>query len=586
MALPTSGPNFDFSMFPRKYWGDALSGVGADIAGALQWKREQERKEEADRQKARFENDQNANSLFGKQEQEREHKLHEAQSQAGLRGGLAKNLSALLGQGRTDEAEATAKASAFEVGDTGETAGVGLKRMLQGPGDQLLPYADLPAAAPGGPAPAPTSQGQILSRFLGAQPKPESLEPPAFGQDPQEPAPDMARAAAGLSSLGGQASLLQTAGGAADQDKQAQDAYQSGQQQSDADRQKQQQEHDKAVRWQMSFPSGEKQTLDPNQSRQAARQQAEEEAQYAEAQLANEHDPMAREALRRTVIEKRAMLSNMDKAAVNNAAGQSASQGFKHDEAAIHDMTAGQKFTIGMRPREVRSQGPDSIPAKRYDLAVSAEARNKMNAALNQGEFKTVVESQRTLSQMVGLLKSDNSANHKLAGGLWAKWASGPGAVQQSEREEFMNTIGGKYGSFEKVLKNWQDGKLPDDQRQILVDAIEQQLMPTTQANYEGVKGAVHAMFANDPNQDIGKYADWADQYMDTYSHPSVVAPGKQRPPGAKPGGGAAPAAPTPTQPKPHPQDQAAVAEARARLKKNPQDGIAIQVLQMNGLAQ
>jgi hypothetical protein len=454
MAIPTSGPQFDFSMFPRKYWGEALGGVGADIAGALRWKREQERQEEADRQKAKFENDQNANSLFGKQEQEREHKLHEAQSQAGLRGGLAKNLSALLGQGRTDEAEATAKASAFEVGDTGKTAGVGLKRMLQGPGDQLLPYADLPAAAPGGPAPAPTSQGQILSRFLGAQPKPESLEPPAFGQDPQEPAPDMARAAAGLSSMGGQASLLQTAGGAADQYRQAQDQYQASQQQSDADRQKQQQEHDKAVRWQMSFPSGETQTIDPNQAKAGARAEADDRASQLEAAAVREANPDTRAAMIRQASLIRAQVSNADKAPITNMAGQEDSQDFKRERDERNQLTREEqlrKAALAGAHRTASQVEFDKYKAEQKRIQAASAYEPVVQNVLHKYGFEKVQDQQTALSDLFNLAgdAEANPAAYTLLGGRYAKFAQGAGVLSDSDMRQFWTNIGGKLGFFD-----------------------------------------------------------------------------------------------------------------------------------------
>lgn len=593
MALPTSGPNFDFSMFPRRYWGESLGNVGGDIADAIRWRREQERKEAADRQTAQFENDQNRNSEKRAKTQEMRADVAWKQSQARAQGADAKNILALLGGRRYDEAQAAAAASQYEdPTQPGTLVGAKLKRYILGPNGKPQDYDEArKAMGPGAPAPVaptPTDPAKSLSWFLGNRPKPESLEPPAFGQEPQEPAPDLARAGAALTDPMAQMQLLGGAESARQGDQKAQATYEQQLQQRQVDDKQREADLAARERWGLTFGGGQETLIDPRQAEQAARSKAEEEAQLAEAQLANEHDPMARDALRRTIIEKRAMLSNMDKAAVNNAAAQSASQGFKKEQQDLHETTAAQKYQIGMTAAQNkgRNQGPESPANKRYDLAVSAEARNKMTATLNQAEFKPVIESRRMLTQMLTALRSDNSANHKLAAGLWAKWSSGPGAVQQSERQEFMNTIGGKLGEIEKVLKNWADGKLPDDQRQILVEAIEQHLMPTTEANYQAIRNNVHATFANDPNSDVAKYADWADRYMDSYSSPSLITPGKQPRQGAPqpaPGRGAGPAAPRAGGGGgSHPQDGEAIKWARA----HPKDPLAAQILQANGLTQ
>lgn len=590
---------FDLSRFPKPWFGEAVGDTMNGIVDSVRYAREQKRKDEEAAQKAKFENDQNANSKAARDEQARKDAVHEKQTNARQQGTDTKSIFALLGQGKTQEAQAAANASQYEdPRSPGNTAGASLKHYLVGPdgkpmvGDDGKPmdYDTAMKSMPGqGPAPMMPGEvdpSQALGRFLGQTPKTDSLQPPNFGQEPPPPEapPDPTAAAGGLMQLPGMQAM--GAGAAGMQNQENQTNYDQQLQQREADKQTTTAEAAKRERYGLSFAGGPETIIDPNQARDAARQGAEEDAKVMENQLASERDPVVRDALKRQIIEKRMQLDKMSRAAIDNAGSQSSSQGFKKQQQDLHDTTAAQKFTMGMRPRPDH-QGPDSVQSKRYNLAVSGEVRQKINNVLNQGEFKPVVDSYRTLNQMQELLKSDNSANHKLAAGLWAKWASGPGAVQQSEREEFMNTIGGKFGSVEKVMKNWIDGKLPDDQRQIIVEALERTLIPINEANMGQVMDAVHAAVSNDPNPDIANYGPYADTYVNTYTHPSAMTPSGQHKAGAHP------PAPGPGGPpqgggQMSPQDALMVQKAKAAIANpsTPPDvkASAQKVLQLHGI--
>lgn len=156
----------------------------------------------------------------------------------------------------------------------------------------------------------------------------------------------------------------------------------------------------------------------------------------------------------------------------------------------------------------------------------SAQANDIWDKTVNQQEFKSQLDSHRTLLTLEQLLSSENPASHKIAAGLWDKWAAGPGAVQAGERSEFRKTIGGLWEKWKQDIKNAVgDGSLPEYQRQAMLKAIKSDFMPLSQANMGVVRGTVESRFSDAFDPEIRERAPSALKLFDAMaSRPLKIA--------------------------------------------------------------
>jgi len=166
------------------------------------------------------------------------------------------------------------------------------------------------------------------------------------------------------------------------------------------------------------------------------------------------------------------------------------------------------------RNRRAASVGTRPIrPGEREDndrqLATAAQAL--LRDELNREDYKDQLTEVRNTQKMLDMLQSENPAAQKMALGIWAKEASGPGAVQQSERNEFVNTVGGYGEKFKKAaLQYLSNGEVPEEMRAIFADAARNVRMKRQMETLGGIRESVRSMFATHPNAAYHAYADWA----------------------------------------------------------------------------
>jgi len=171
------------------------------------------------------------------------------------------------------------------------------------------------------------------------------------------------------------------------------------------------------------------------------------------------------------------------------------------------------------------------------DRQQATAAAALLNQELGRENYKDIVGQYRDTQKMLDNLKSDNAAAQKLALGIWAKQASGPGAVQQAEREEFVNTVGGKTMAIRKAAMAWLDGgKVPPEQLKIFSAAARNIIQRRQVQTLEGIKEGVRDMFATHPNDAFHGYADWganrvASSILGPVGHGGVRGPGGQKGP-------------------------------------------------------
>lgn len=152
------------------------------------------------------------------------------------------------------------------------------------------------------------------------------------------------------------------------------------------------------------------------------------------------------------------------------------------------------------------------------DRALATSAHTFLGQQLAREDYKELTTSVRNTQKTIDYLKSDNPALHKLALGVWAKEASGPGSVQQAEREEFVNTVGGKDESIKKMALTWlSGGEVPEAQRKIFSEAATGIILRRQTQTLNDVRAEVYDSFATHPNPAYHQYADWAANRVGSY---------------------------------------------------------------------
>ncbi len=181
---------------------------------------------------------------------------------------------------------------------------------------------------------------------------------------------------------------------------------------------------------------------------------------------------------------------------------------------------------VASRPR-AGSGGPTPHQKTQEDQALANSAHNLLNQELQREDYRELVTQARETSKMIDMLSSSNPAAHKMALGIWAKQASGPGAVQQSEREEFVRTVGGKDQSLRQMALNWlSSGEAPEAQRRIFLDAANNIIQRRQMATLGTLQDSVRDTYATHPNAGYHGYAEWAASRV----APTVLGPGRSAP--------------------------------------------------------
>lgn len=221
-------------------------------------------------------------------------------------------------------------------------------------------------------------------------------------------------------------------------------------------------------------------------------------------------------------------------------AGALAELGEKPDEALAKGIGSAQTAEIqGNTDRRAALSAARAgtakpiTPGQKFDdeMKATTTAHSLLTAELNREDYKDILSGARDTQKMLDNLESNNPAAHKLATGIWAKQASGPGAVQQSEREEFVNTVGGKDESLKKLALQWLGGgRVPEGQRKIFADAARNIIMRRQAQTLGEIRENIHGTFATHPNAAMHPYADWAADLV----APSIIGKRKKGGPAAE----------------------------------------------------
>lgn len=167
------------------------------------------------------------------------------------------------------------------------------------------------------------------------------------------------------------------------------------------------------------------------------------------------------------------------------------------------------------------------------DRQTGAEARQLLNTVQTRSDYTRRLNDYRDSVGMLKGLESDNPAEQRAALGTWAKQKSGPGAVQQAERNEFVNVVGGKNVQLRKWLNEWAGGgEVPPEQTAIFADAVRKYELHRQQENLGAIRRTVSNAFGKHPNPALRPYEQWATGQIEVGDTPAAEPqPTSQQPP-------------------------------------------------------
>lgn len=165
--------------------------------------------------------------------------------------------------------------------------------------------------------------------------------------------------------------------------------------------------------------------------------------------------------------------------------------------------------------RRAKGKGTGSTTSGKGSLPFDKEARSVITGYLNSQGYKKAQEELESADAVLQNLESGNPALQRQALGLIAKEGAGPGTVQQSERDEFVNNVGGKWEGIKKKINEWvAGGAPPDDQIQIFVDAWKKTITARKQRKMREVQQGARSAFERHPNPSMRRYADWGANWI------------------------------------------------------------------------
>jgi hypothetical protein len=561
-------------MPPSAYESDRGLNEGLDALIASQrFRREQDLKDRELLQKKKFEDEQNAAVMFGKQEAAQEHSVHEAQSQSRARADAVRNLSSLFGKGLTGAAQAEAAASVFENPRTHKMEGIHL--------ENLGPSGPAPVRDDIGPAPEDEHPGAALGRFLGVSPRPpapppaELPPPPPPAADPRAieppPQPGYSGTAAppppgrgdpgvvpgappvfhadpsvitagpepttqedGLSvpaaTWANPIEALKAASRAAQQQQDAASAYTQRGADADTKLAADTKAHGESERWQMQFPGYDPNnpetadravTFDPREQKLVAINEAKERAQQYRAAAARAASPDERAQWLRQADLEEARASGQDRASVNTVASQENAQGFKAGQSEIYDLTAAQKMKLGLERaknagRNAQGDWRELETRKRDDITEANYAQKVTMQVLGKFGFSDVQVQNRKFNSMASSLGADpNAALDAVISGSFVKMAQGgTGVISDKDMSAFWDRIGDIGIKTGQRIQDILSGKILPEKRAIVADAVHE-LASQARGNLDAMRQSLDHALTSDPV--LGQNPQWKMQALGTY---------------------------------------------------------------------
>lgn len=638
----------DAPWFTGKYHYEAPQFSGFDPSAytdAVMVRRKQELAEAEARQKAKFEDEQNAAVMFGKKEAADRDRVHEAQAQARERAAAAANISALFGKGLTGAAQAAAGASVFEDPRTHQLQGIRLQNLgPQGPEpvredigsappDRVAPNVALgrflgvsqrppvDAAPPEAAPPAPAGPPQPVAPpppagYSGTAPPPPPgrghvfhADPSTIHADPAPPTTDPNGLTVPAATWANPISAMQAHMQAqAEQDAQEEAGIDYTQRAITSDQRLRaaQKAREGTGQWQMQFPGYDPSnpatadravTFDPREHDKVLLAEAKDRAnKYRESAMKAPTPDERAQWLRMADLEE-ARASGGDRAAITGVAGQENSQQFKAGQSEIYDLTAEQKYKLGLERaknagRNAQGDWREMETRKRDDITEANYAQNLTKGVLGKFGFSDVQLQNRKFNSMAGSLSaSPNAALDAVISGSFVKMAQGgTGVISDKDMTAFWDRIGDVGLKTGQRVEDIISGKILPEKRGIVAAAVHE-LAGQARGNLDAMRQALDHALTADPI--LGQNPQWKLQAMGTYfpeerektKGADIKPPPRvwQQPRHGQKGPVASPAATTPRAGAPKMTPQAALQMARDRLKANPNDNYARQVVDKLG---
>lgn len=458
-------PYFDLSRFPKPWLGDFVDEQAKEFRDTRRWSREQDLKEAAQRQTAKFEDEQNANSARARAETERAARVKEAMKNAASQQGDVKDITALLGAGRSGEAMARAASSQYENPDKAGplTRGATLQHFFQGRNGQRQDW-DKSAAEDTAPPPmmGEVRPNEVLAKFLGKRAQPETLEPPAFGQPPRPPEPPLDPEVEGnqmrdasTELLGMPGMQMAGAGAAHMQNREIDESNKFAQGQYEANKDSIAKERTEGERYGLQFPGGPETIIDPREAKAGLQRDAEERASQLEQAAARESNPQTRADMMRSAAMIRAQASNATQAGVRATAQQASGQDFTHARDERQVLTREEQLD----KTRIAASGHHTGSQAEFDIAKAEKMRGQAAAVydpaiqqlLHNYGFDKLQQDNQQLANLFSLgdLAETDPAAKTLLSGRFAKFAQGAGVLSDSDMKTFYTDIGGKLGLFD-----------------------------------------------------------------------------------------------------------------------------------------
>ena len=234
------------------------------------------------------------------------------------------------------------------------------------------------------------------------------------------------------------------------------------------------------------MPTGERIDVDPLERERFQQAQNEEKAARIEGMLASGQPlpPVLRAQMTAQLTAIRGGLNGQQSAAVSNAAAQDSSQEFKRTEADKHDLTAEQRFRIGMRPRSSGLAGLANRP-----MTPAQKADDERAAATAWGTAYSKWEKNANVDKLTdGMSKFVDMRNGidayrnggdviSMRGAMYnaARLITGPGVLTQQEFDNTVQSTSGILASaLTKVRKNL-DGTLSEPEAQAIENFVTNQ---------------------------------------------------------------------------------------------------------------
>lgn len=143
--------------------------------------------------------------------------------------------------------------------------------------------------------------------------------------------------------------------------------------------------------------------------------------------------------------------------------------------------------------------------------ANSAAASALLTQELAKEDYKEQRKALGDSEKLAEQLSSDNPAAQRAALGTWAKLAAGPGTVQASERDEFVNLVGGKGMQAQRWANEWLNGgRVPEEQKRIFEEAVKDIVISGYKKRLGNIQKGVRSAYETHPLPQMRAYADWA----------------------------------------------------------------------------